>query len=83
MFEERVCTVCGKKYNTVSHNQKTCSKECRKEHVKKRRRNYYWKNHKKIREYQNNWLRNHYSNRESNINNIFSAFSEYLEETYD
>ena len=44
MFEERVCTVCGK---------------------------------------QNNWLRNHYSNRESNINNIFSAFSEYLEETYD
>ena len=69
MFEERVCTVCGKKYNPVSHNQKTCSKECRKE--------------KKIREYQNNWLRNHYSNRESNINNIFSAFSEYLEETYD
>ena len=83
MLEERTCTVCGKRYMPVTHTQKTCSKECSGEHEKRRRREYYWKNRERLREYQNNWLREQYSNREDNIDRIFSAFSEYLEETCD
>ena len=97
-MKPRKCTICGKLFHPKVHNQKTCSADCRKEHkklyqrqynkdfnekVNARRRRNYWKNHKKIREYQNNWIREHYANRKSNINDIFNAFQEYLEENYE
>ena len=78
--KEKVCTVCGRKYKPSSNNQKTCSKKCSKEHSRKRYMDYYWRNHERIRNYQNEWSRKQYG---KNIDSIFDAFHEYLEETYE
>lgn len=98
-LEKRECVICGREFIPKVHNQKTCSEECREKYGKEYRREYYRnadkekrrqyqreyyrKNKDKVRARQRRWIREHYDNRESNIDDIFNAFQDYLEENYE
>ena len=74
---------------------KKCSEELRKMTLKRCNKRWRENNREKVKEYQKRWVKNnpekrkeierkwwdkYYSNREQNIDDIFNAFYEYLDE---
>ena len=51
MLNERRCIICGETYSPRTHNQKTCSKDCREQLVKQRRKERYIKEKNKQKDY--------------------------------
>ena len=95
MSNKRKCAICGKWFKPNTHNQKTCSIECRKTLQQENVRRYYRRhkdrlNAKRREDYHNDpekylererrWWKKYNANRKQHIDDIFNAYYEYLDD---